>query len=117
MDKLLQFLSAPSVATDLLFVILLGLVLIVVYAQFRRKDFDLINLVIDGTTKTLDLHKVGQLLALIISSWGFIYVTLNHELTEWFFTSYMVIWAGATAANTLISLRQNRNPSDGGDQH
>jgi hypothetical protein len=109
------FLSASSIATDLLFLILFGLLCIVTYAQFKRKDFDLMNLVVNPDDKTLDIHKVGQLLALLISSWGFIYVTLNNELTEWFFTAYMAIWAGATAANTLIMLRQGRRDQNGGD--
>ena len=37
--------------------------------------------------------------AWIVSTWGFIYLIMDHKFSEWYFAGYMAAWAG----NALIS--------------
>lgn len=57
----------------------------------------LADLVTDKTGR-MQLSKVGQLAALVVSTWGFVHLTLAYKLTEWYFTAYMFAWAGANLA-------------------
>lgn len=69
----------------------------------RRKDnkFDLLDLVSDGQGK-LSLFKTGQLVALLVSTWGFVALTRAGLLSEWYFAGYMLAWAGANIAKLAI---------------
>lgn len=79
--------------------------------QAKKDKFDLRWLITDEQTKQPSLHKFGQLVALIISSWGFVYETLNGRMTEWYFGAYMVAWAAAEAANKFITSRSELPPN------
>lgn len=46
----------------------------------------------------LNERKVSRFGAWIISTWGFMYLILNNQLSEWYFVGYM----GAWVANALI---------------
>src|SRR5271163_4132425 len=96
----------------LLFFVIAGIG-ILVYAQYKKDSFDLRFLVVDPQTKQPSVHQLGQVTALIISSWGFIVLVLHGQLTEVYFTTYMVAWAGANALNTFMNRRdpQQQQPS------
>jgi hypothetical protein len=40
--------------------------------------------------------------ALVISSWGFVSLTLSNTLSEWYYTPYMGIWAAAQIGNKWL---------------
>jgi hypothetical protein len=48
------------------------------------------------------LYKVGQLLALLSSTWIIIYQTRHNQLTDWLFTGYMLAWSGANLLSKYI---------------
>lgn len=50
----------------------------------------------------LSLSKLGQLIALLVSTWIIVYQTRAGLLTEFVFTGYMVAWSGANLASKWI---------------
>ncbi len=104
-------LIAALVALEKLPVVLFIAVIVLCWMLYRgqRKNdkFDLRDLVLDTSTKRISLSKFGQLIALAISSWGFLYLALNGKLTEMYFTTYMAAWSGIAALNKAITAYQN----------
>lgn len=103
MTEFLKILATLNItAVLLLFALVVG-ILILVYAQLRKDAFDLRSLIIDPQTKQPSIHQLGQISALLISSWGFIVLVLHNQLTEVYFTTYMAVWAGANALDKLLT--------------
>jgi hypothetical protein len=78
-------------------------------AQVKKDSFDLRDLIVESKSHKVSLHKFGQFIALGISSWGFIYLTLNGKLTEMYFTTYMAAWSGIAALNNAIGVYERKN--------
>jgi hypothetical protein len=87
--------------------ILLGMIL---WNWHRRGDvnFDLRWLLVDHATEKVSLMKVGQGVALVTSTWGFIVLVSKDKLTEFYFLGYMAAWAGANLANKFIETRKEK---------
>lgn len=99
---------------DTLAIILALLVLsfgILAWRSTRNKEqrFDFEELFLDELGRT-SLYKLGQFIALCFSTWGFVYLTLAYKLSEWYFTAYMVAWAGANVANKYIETKKPAGP-------
>jgi predicted signal transduction protein with EAL and GGDEF domain len=109
MRQLLLALLANSLATLLLLAIICSIG-VLIYAQYRKDDFDLRSLVVDPKTNRPSVHQLGQLTALVISSWGLVVLVLHDKLTEVYFTTYMAVWAGSNTLDRLLRTRE------GGDE-
>lgn len=102
-DQIVQIvisLASNPMAIILIIAILAGLV-ILAYAQIKKDNFDLRTLITEDDGK-LSIHKIGQLVALVLSSWGFVYLILYKEITEFYFMGFMGVWASAEALNKWI---------------
>jgi len=74
----------------------------------KTMPFDLQTaLVQDGR---FSLSKLGQLVALAVSTWIIIYQTRNGLLTEWLFAGYMFAWAGANIASKWLGKDKAEKP-------
>jgi capsule polysaccharide export protein KpsC/LpsZ len=71
-------------------------------------NFDLRWLLVDSQTEKVSLMKVGQAVALVTSTWGFIALLSKDKLTEFYFIGYMASWAGANLANKFIETRREK---------
>ena len=60
---------------------------------------------LDKDTEIPSLGRIGQFVALIVSTWSMIELVLDDKLTEWFFGGYMVTWAGAQAASLALKIK------------
>jgi hypothetical protein len=87
--------------------ILLVLITLVVWHTDKSR-FDLKEIILDTETNRVSLYKIGQVLALVISTWVLINETRAGRLNEFLFTMYMVSWAGANSLNKYIT---NKNKS------
>lgn len=58
----------------------------------------------------LSLFRTGQALALVLSSWGFVYLIIANRLTEWFFIGYMTAWALVNVASKAMDMRSATAP-------
>lgn len=77
------------------------------YAVHRSKSYtyDLSDLVTTGGH--YDLSKVGQLLALLSSTWVFIHMELRAATVEWYAGLYMLAWVGAGFGSLYARIKGN----------
>lgn len=74
--------------------------------------YSLAQLVAEPDESRLSLSRLGQLVALLVSSWGYVWLTLNDRLTEWYFGTYMVAWAGTYLTAKALAGRQSVPPAE-----
>jgi hypothetical protein len=74
----------------------------------EKSNFRLEDLVLDTKTGLASLSKVGQFIALSVSTWAFAYLTISGKLTEWFYTTYMMAWAGTSLAHKWIDQQEKK---------
>ena len=95
----LPFTSGKNLDLDVMTAFLLTVILILCVLLYRaqKKDdnFDLRDLIVDKASGRVSLSRFGQLTALLVSTWGFVTLTLHDKLTEWYYGSYMFTWAAA----------------------
>lgn len=84
-----------------------GLGVLVYWHIDKETRFDIRDLLIDSTTKELSLYKVGQLMALIFSTWVLVHETRSGKLSEWLFGSYMIAWSGANLIKKYLDKSDN----------
>jgi hypothetical protein len=56
------------------------------------------------------LSKLGQLVAMVTSTWIMIFQTRAGTLTEAFLTAYLITWAGANALSKYTASKQTDKP-------
>jgi hypothetical protein len=94
---------------EVLSIFLLGFMLFVFVGlickwQTAKADpFDVHDLVCDKGTRSASLTRLGQLIALCVSTWAVIHEALQGRLSEWLFTFYMIAWVGARLGNLYLS--------------
>ena len=95
LDTILGFLSSLDRLEVILALASIFFAYMLRTAQIKKDAFDLRDLLVDENTGRVSIYKLGQLIALLLSSWGFIYLTLHDKLSESYFGLYMATWAGA----------------------
>jgi len=90
--------------TEISFAVLAMIAAIILYRwqSNASNTFDLTDILLGDDSKA-SLYKVGQALALSVSTWGFVILVQQGKLTEWYFTAYMTVWAGANVARTIFT--------------
>ncbi len=92
-------------------VLIVATVVVLISAWLWQRDstnkFDLLDL-ISGDDGKLSLSKTGQLVALLVSTWGFVALTRADKMSEWFFTGYMLAWAGANIASKALDIKKGQ---------
>lgn len=77
--------------------------LVLKWHMSKDSNLDLQYLFIDTETKMFSIFKLGQVIALFVSTWVLIRETNHDRLGEWLFTAYMLAWGGVNIANRIIS--------------
>lgn len=85
-----------------------GLLLLLSVWHSEDSPFDLRDLFLDSKNK-VSLFKMGQVLALGLSSWGFVVLVTRDKLSEWYFFTYMATWAGMNIANKIVDMKSAMN--------
>lgn len=75
--------------------------LLIVWHRDSKSRIDLKDLIC--TDNKLDEKKFTRLGAWIVSTWGFVYLTLDNKFTEWYFTGYMAIWVGNAIVDKYLN--------------
>lgn len=85
--------NIPAVAFGAILALLFLLAFILAWKATHQNDssFNFESVFLDADGKT-SLGRVSAFIALIVSTWAFVYLTLNDRLTEWFFAGYMAAW-------------------------
>jgi hypothetical protein len=98
----------------ILLVMAVCFILAMVYMQLRNDLTDLRWLIMDRPHRP-SLNKIGQIVALAVSTWGFVVLTLSGKLTETYFIGYMIAWSGSAALDKYLnrgSRESNRERQD-----
>lgn len=103
---------------DLMTLVLIVVIIVLIYllysAQKKPDKFDLRDLIVEKETGRVSLSRFGQFVALLVSTWGFVALTLHDKLTEWYYASYMMIWAAAEGFRKWGSLEIDKKKIDKG---
>jgi hypothetical protein len=62
----------------------------------------------DPDTKLTSMTRFGTFVALVVSSWGCVYLITHGQLTEMYFTVYMSVWTGANLVSKGIAAYNSR---------
>jgi hypothetical protein len=115
-EQLLSNLSKfPVMETILLTMLIVGFI-ILVYVQSKKDNFDLRWLISDDGLKP-SIHKIGQVTALTVSTWGFVALLEKNLLTETYFGAYMSIWMSSGLIDKFISKRDNGASTNADNQN
>lgn len=85
-----------------LFAIALLFAVTLAYLQMKHDPLDLRWLILDRPHRP-SLPKIAQIVALAVSTWGFVVLTLNNNLSETYFMAYMAIWSGSAALDAYFN--------------
>jgi hypothetical protein len=92
----------------------MGLILLIVIMLFAYMllrlhrsggDSNLKSVISDVDGKP-SIHKIGQLTALVLSTWLLVYLALQGQMNIEYFGSYMGVWAGAQIADKWMDGRR-----------
>jgi hypothetical protein len=98
--------------TDTYALLLLAVAFGLILWLWQRTDdtFDLRHLITDSSTERVSLFKLGQFIALIVSTWALVHETRRGFLTEWLFLAYVSVWAGSNIANKVTEKYKSLEP-------
>jgi cation transport ATPase len=98
------------ISTPDILLILFMLIFVVLALHFHKDNssFDLRHAYCDTKTGKFSIAKVGQVVALIMSSWAFAKLVETDKLSEWFFTAYMGIWVLAYLGKGVSNKMRNK---------
>lgn len=83
---------------------LITLIICVILYKWHNNPHNTFNLTdaLLGPDERVSLYKIGQAVALIVSTWAFIIMVQKDKLTEFYFYGYMSIWAGINLAKNIF---------------
>ena len=90
------------VGLSFLSILLVCVLIIYVWNKAEDNTFRLIDALL-GPDGKLSIYKLGQAVALVVSTWGFVILTQQGKLTEWYFSAYMGIWVTAGVVKSVTS--------------
>ena len=103
---MLHFTTESSMAL-LLLILIIGVVAALLKLHFNQSDrLDLEELVL--TNDKIDEQKFMRFGAWIISTWGFVYLVVVGNLTEWYFIGYIGVWV----SNAIFDRYMNGSKTD-----
>jgi len=114
-NTVLSFIVQNPMAFVLLAIVVIALILLWV-VQRTKDNLDLRSLIVDEQTKQPSIHKLGQLTALVMSTWLLVYLALQNRMDSVYFTTYMGIWTAAQAINQWTTSRGRTDFSYGSNQ-
>lgn len=97
-----------------LFLILGGLLIVGWFVRQSMSENSKVSLqdIIVGNDGKASLTKIAQFGAFMISTWGFVHLVVYNNLTEWYYTSYMIAWAGTRVATYWINKKRPDGTSE-----
>ena len=74
-------------------------------AQKSSNKIDFKDLILDFDVNRVSLSKLGTLIAMIVTSWIMISLTIQNQMTEAYILAFGSMWAGAGLGAQLIKTR------------
>jgi hypothetical protein len=101
--------SKMSLSMGAVLALVVGFLITLLYVWHKdsHSRVDLTDLICkDGR---LDEKKFTRLGAWIVSTWGFIYMIIDDQFTEWYFIGYMGVWTGNAILDKYFSNKSIEN--------
>lgn len=95
----MQFSMSVVLAVSVFFLI----TILYIWHKDSKSRVDLKDLICKNGT--LDEKKFTRFGAWIVSTWGFVYLMLDDQFTEWYFTGYMAIWVGNAIVDKYLNYK------------
>lgn len=88
-------------------VVIAVIVIIWMYQRDNTNNIDVLDLVChDGK---IDEKKFTRFGAWLVSTWGFVYLILDRQFSEWYFAGYMTLWVGNVLVDKYLNGRDEHN--------
>lgn len=101
-----------SNAMDMILLVMVAASILILLKLQRTKDkFDLRSVISDDRGQP-SIHKIGQLVALLLSTWMLIWLAVHSQMTEGYFGTYMGVWAAAQAADKWLGRAVDKSEED-----
>ena len=110
METIISQLTIDLVVLAIGSIILMGF--LIYWHLDKETRFDVRDLMVDHRTKILSLNKIGQLFALLVSTWIIIHETRLGRLSEFLFTGYMAVWSGASILSKYIDNKRKTDDNN-----
>lgn len=97
-----------SIVWSILVLISVSIMLLMFYNAHRdnkHSQFDLVNMITSDASGKIDGSKIRVMVALVVSTWGFVYLILNHQMSEFYFVGYMAVFV----ADRALTMRNARS--------
>jgi hypothetical protein len=95
-------------STTLLFDIISGVFAILLLIGLAKPQT--FRFLLDKDSTEPSLGRLGQYAALVVSTWGFMWLIIHDKMTEFYFTSYMLSWAGAQFGSIFLKVMASKQP-------
>ena len=102
----LSAINKTQVSMSMLLGVVVIALLLMLWVWHRQSEnrVDLKDLICkDGS---LDEKKFSRFGAWIVSTWGFVYLILDDQFTEWYFTGYMAIWVSNAIIDKYLAAKK-----------
>lgn len=93
---------------SLLFQVVSACAACVVFCAWTRPQW--FRYLLDKGTAEPSVNRVGQFTALVTSTWAFVAIVIKGQLSEWFFTAYMLAWAAAQFGSVWLKSKNPQQP-------
>lgn len=100
-----------SMGAVLVIVVFFLIVLLYVWHRDRTSRVDLTDLICKEGR--VDEKKFTRFGAWIVSTWGFVYMIVDDQFTEWYFIGYMGVWTGNAILDKYLSNKNGANERNG----
>lgn len=117
LDTLVTSITNHMSARAITITIMVALGFYILWRIQRANDkYDLRYLIVDTETHQVSIYKLGNLLALIVSTWHFVFTTLNNSMTETLYMMYIGTWSGINVANNALQIQKRKDQSQAQDK-
>lgn len=96
--------DASLVALTLMFLVV---VLTVVSWHRNKPGFDLSQCIVDSVTQRIVPEKVGYMTVLALMSWGFVALTLQGKMTEWYAGLFAGIFVMGRLGSQALTIKKD----------
>lgn len=105
-----KFFTDPSMVA-LMVGALVALMVAYLWQRDPTNEFDLRDLFLDTTTRRMSPEKTAIMVALTVSTWGFVSQIQDGNMTEFYFTGYIAAWGLSRAVSQGVTVWRDKGKS------
>lgn len=100
---------------DVMYIVLASVILLCTIYLYRlnndkKSDIYIIDLLTENGR--LEERKFARFGTWLVSTWGFVYLIIEQQLTEWYFVGYMGAWVANALIGKSLAISENKKDSN-----